>query len=290
MDQELNDLADLAWQLNRVKTFIDKGKILPKQRFKSYYPFKRSPFERAWERVNIVSLDPQTCWTWSGSNTHGYGQVRQGSGAMGTGRLIRVARLVFHVLIAPIATGFIKEDDKHEAWVSHKCKEPSCCRPSHLRLVATQEWWNVHAHNLSPVVYGEEAIGSKLTNHAVEQIRVLRTQGCSPGEIFRKGLYRIGEVPSVNLKTIQKAVYGNTFKNITVPKYPKVMIIYFPKNIGSKNAASKLSEQNVAVIKKLLSFFPETRRHNSKIIAARLGVKWKTILNVMYGVRWKHVS
>lgn len=66
------------------------------------------------------------CWIWTGTlDNHGYGQV-----AIGGGRITRVHRVVYRLLVGPIPDGM--EPD-------HLCRARACARPDHLEPVTHRE-------------------------------------------------------------------------------------------------------------------------------------------------------
>lgn len=75
--------------------------------------------ERFWKKVR----KSKGCWTWTGSKSrHGYGQLRTGRGK---GRLELAPRISWRLANGPIPDGLC---------VLHKCDNPPCVRPSHLKL------------------------------------------------------------------------------------------------------------------------------------------------------------
>lgn len=87
---------------------------------------KRSVLVRVLDRLDrdpgeIVVPDLGPCWPWRGArNSAGYGVVRDDVGA-----LVLVHRVVLSTAIGrPIADGL---------WALHRCDNPPCARPAHLR-------------------------------------------------------------------------------------------------------------------------------------------------------------
>jgi hypothetical protein len=81
-------------------------------------------FGRMLPRINVVG----DCWEWQGSRTaQGYGRIRIG-GRQGTVNYAH--RRMYELLVGPIPVGFE---------LDHLCRNPPCCRPSHLEPVTRQE-------------------------------------------------------------------------------------------------------------------------------------------------------
>jgi|SRR5690606_17068317 len=81
--------------------------------------------ERFWAKVSKDPEHPKGCWEWLGSKTHeGYGRFRIGDKGKGAHRV----SYMWHI-------GEISEG--HE--VDHKCHNPSCVRPDHLRLLTQMQ-------------------------------------------------------------------------------------------------------------------------------------------------------
>lgn len=110
-----------------------------------------------WENVDE---DASGCWIWLGyKQKFGYGQVRI------NGKLHKTHRYAYEQTYGPIPDGLV---------VLHKCDNPSCCNPEHLRL-------GTHADNVADRVskgrtktghlYGESNPDAKLTWEQVQSIR-----------------------------------------------------------------------------------------------------------------------
>jgi hypothetical protein len=167
-----------------------------------------------------------------------------------------------------------------------------CARPSHLSLDLLGEIGKRNSLNGAPShpLYGQESLTAKLTDKVVQHIRGLRAQGIGPTEIHREGLYQLRGVPPVKLEAIMNALNGHTFPHLPIPFYPKVKPQIHFKNIGERNGQAKLQERTVRIIKQVLKISPSMKRHNCKVIAARLGVSWKTIQKIETGERWASIK
>jgi hypothetical protein len=68
-----------------------------------------------------IKEDDHGCWVWGGyTDRHGYGQIRI------EGRSLWVHRATYAIFKRSIPDGYE---------IDHKCKNPSCCNPAHLRAV-----------------------------------------------------------------------------------------------------------------------------------------------------------
>lgn len=89
---------------------------------------KRSPEERFWAKVDR-SRGPNACWVWMGSlATNGYGQFRV------DGRLVRVHRFAYELLVGPIPEGAELDHDCHtrDRDCIGRCEHRRCVNPLHL--------------------------------------------------------------------------------------------------------------------------------------------------------------
>lgn len=74
-----------------------------------------------------IFITPQGCWRWVGAlDKKGYGLL------WFRGRVERIHRVMYSWSFGPIPRGIKKR--KFEQ-IDHLCNNPSCCNPSHLRLV-----------------------------------------------------------------------------------------------------------------------------------------------------------
>lgn len=84
-------------------------------------PPKKTLQQRFWEKVEKTP----TCWNWTGaSDQHGYGQIRF------DGFAHRSHRVSYEFSNGPIPEGL---------YLDHKCHNPACVNPEHLRPVTQKQ-------------------------------------------------------------------------------------------------------------------------------------------------------
>lgn len=136
-----------------------------------------------------VKPGPNGCLEWQGSkHSFGYGDFRL------DGQHWLVHRFVYTVLFGEIPAGMI---------VMHKCDNPSCCNPEHLKL-------GTHLNNVLDKEMkgrgnaGEQNGMSTLTRADVEAIRLKVIQGVRQ--------IRLAEEYGVNRSCISKIINGTHWK------------------------------------------------------------------------------
>ena len=70
------------------------------------------------------------CWIWTGASWKGYGITSTGYKADGNQRQVMAHRLMYELLIGPIAPGLD---------LDHLCRNPPCVNPAHLEPVTRRE-------------------------------------------------------------------------------------------------------------------------------------------------------
>jgi len=106
----------------------------------------------------VIRRGTDECWGWIGFKHKGYGRVRVGPRAVGA------HRIAYELYIAPITDGLT---------VLHKCDNPECTNPKHLRL-GTNADNNLDRDTKGRVAVGERSSSAKLTEAAVREIRLVR--------------------------------------------------------------------------------------------------------------------
>lgn len=104
----------------------------------------------------VRRTDIRSCWIWTGvKNEHGYGWFRL------DGRYVFAHRFIFEQSGSYIPPGIS---------ILHKCDNPSCVNPLHLRM-GTQQENNRDRDRKGRVAHGERCALSKLKEHQVLAIR-----------------------------------------------------------------------------------------------------------------------
>lgn len=97
---------------------------------------KKAQARPAYERVfaRVVVDDEMGCWLWpgasTGSETHPYGMVREGSRSDGTRRTRATHIVLWEYFEGPVPEGLE---------LDHLCRVTLCCNPGHLEPVTHQE-------------------------------------------------------------------------------------------------------------------------------------------------------
>lgn len=145
--------------------------------------------ERLWRRVKKGA----ECWEWSGGvNGGGYGQIRVGGAGS---KKEMVHRFVYRTEIGPIPRGLV---------VMHKCDNPRCVRPAHLRLGTPRENTQDMIAKGRDTISGERHSNAKLTEQDVRYIRANADRG--PTALARE----IG----VSLMSVQHVIKRRTWKHV----------------------------------------------------------------------------
>jgi hypothetical protein len=87
-------------------------------------------FRSALERIFLqIKKAKSGCWIWTGAKSHGYAVIRMGHGKDG-----------YNLLVHRVMLGFKRGSWKYgDLEPHHKCENPSCVRPSHLKMVSHRE-------------------------------------------------------------------------------------------------------------------------------------------------------
>ena len=174
----------------------------PKRGVGQHGPSRTPVCIRFWEKVQIG----QTCWTWTGDKTNGYGRF------WFKGQNISAHRYSYETQVGPIPEGLL---------VCHHCDNPSCVRPSHL-FVGTQKenlqdciskgryptgdkiWQKTQPEK---VLRGERAGNSKLTE--AQAITIWSMANC--GML----LTEVADLFDISFVTVSSIKRGKTWQHAT---------------------------------------------------------------------------
>lgn len=149
--------------------------------------------ERFWSKV----VKTETCWNWIASrDTKGYGLFGLG-GSGNTGLAHRLSH-AWH--FGPIPKG---------AEVMHRCDNPACIRPDHLRLGTHHDNMTDCAKKGRAGQLGEKSFRSHLNPEAIKVIRFLAARGVD--------CKRIGLAYGLSIFGISCIVRGTTWKHLPGP-------------------------------------------------------------------------
>jgi hypothetical protein len=144
---------------------------------------RKTTEERFWAKVNKDGPIPEhcpelgPCWVWTrAKDARGYGKIGIPRGLVGKYTTATTHRLSYEWEFDPIPDGLI---------ILHRCDNPPCCRPSHLRLgTQSDNAKDTIAKGRHPFLCdktrirrGEENSFATLTEDSVRLIRKLRQEG-----------------------------------------------------------------------------------------------------------------
>jgi hypothetical protein len=132
--------------------------------------------ERVVKRFWVKVRKGAGCWNFSAARSRfGYGQFAL------DGKIVPAHRVAWMLEMGPIARGL---------FIMHRCDNPSCVRPKHLRLATAQENQTDKALK-GRSTYGAKNPNSKLTEAQVHTIDRLKARGWFHRQIAEKmGLNR----------------------------------------------------------------------------------------------------
>lgn len=123
--------------------------------------------ERFWPKVD--KRGPDDCWEWKGGKIPaGYGIIR------GHGKVLKAHRVAWELTNGPIPEG----EGWHGTCVLHKCDNPGCVNPAHLRLGPQSENINdMYRKKRDADPHGEANGNSRLVKEQVLGVRALLEEG-----------------------------------------------------------------------------------------------------------------
>ena len=132
-----------------------------------------------------IDRKPSGCWEWTGVRSHlGYGKVRSGGRAPKCGILLLAHRAMWELTCGPIPDGLC---------VLHKCDNPPCVNPAHLRL-GTKAENSREAIERGLMPRGIDRWNAKLTEDLVRHIRLASGSQRAIAEQFGVSQQAVGKV------------------------------------------------------------------------------------------------
>ena len=171
----LPSLTSTSARLGKTSTKMvgRRGCTLPSTTNHRTWLMSKSLGERFWEKVNCTGTHQphmaSCCWEWTGSkNPDGYGRFNLGVAHGGK-------RERPHALSLSFGLGYMP------AYVMHRCDNPACVRPSHLRE-------GTHSENTQEAYDKNRQPLQKLSKDDLQDIR----SRCARGELQKSIAKRYG--------------------------------------------------------------------------------------------------
>lgn len=122
--------------------------------------------DRFWSKVDKRS--DGECWPWlGGTSRKGYGRFRVGSRTDGSTRKVQAHRMAFELSGGVVPPGL---------FVLHRCDNPCCCNPGHLRVgthLENMAEMRARGRRVGRSRRGEDVCHAKLNERSVRRIRAL---------------------------------------------------------------------------------------------------------------------
>jgi hypothetical protein len=161
---------------------------------------ERTLEDRYWDFVSreglLIRHDLGRCWSWTGWKQKGYGKLNAGNGTKRT--------LLAHIVSWDI---HFPDQPRGDLCVLHKCDNPECGRPEHLRLgtKADNNYDKVaKGRNVSP--RGELSGHARFTEQQVREIR--STYSGARGELTALAR-RFGVTPTAIKSIVNRKNWGH---------------------------------------------------------------------------------
>ena len=147
------------------------------------------PSERFWSQVDIG--EPDACWIWKGKQDQGYGRFYMGS------KRVYAHRAAWHLTYGPIPRGLN---------VLHKCDEPACVNPKHLRL-GTQRQNMKDMVEKGRSLAGERNPGAKLKEDQVKEILRIHGEG-------KLNMKEISRLVGISYNVVRRIIKREDWKHV----------------------------------------------------------------------------
>jgi len=113
--------------------------------------------EKFWDRVDVRL--PDDCWLWTGSKSHGYGNMRVGY------ETVRAHRIAWELH---------NREKLGDRMACHKCDVPLCCNPGHIYagdILTNSRDMDDRGRRTGAALKGESSSGAILKEEDVRDIR-----------------------------------------------------------------------------------------------------------------------
>ena len=212
---------------------------------------------RFWSKIRVLGEDE--CWIWTAHlDAQGYGRF-----------WLNGKSWLAHRLAYLLANGVIPEGLQ----INHRCNNPPCCNPRHLKHGTQQDNMNDMV-NAERQARGETHGRTELTEAQVVKIRDLYASGdCTQADLAE----RFG----VTGGTISQTITGETWAHIDGAGKPWDGT----RAKGERNAAAKLTEDDVRTIRRLYA----QGGYSYRALGRRYGVGFTTIRQAVKRQTWTHI-
>jgi hypothetical protein len=145
-------------------------------------------------RVRQLPTMPDPCWEWTGGlDADGYGRTKV------KGVTLRLHRIFFQLFVGDVQSMQL---------VRHRCDNPPCCNPNHLRKGTHQD--NIADRNERfRTAFGVRNGTAKLDDDKVSELRRRYERGESSPALARE----IG----LSTSTMQNVLFGRTWRHVPNP-------------------------------------------------------------------------
>lgn len=235
-------------------------------------PVSQKTLNRFWAKVDIPS-DKSLCWNWNGAVTSGCGCFR-----LDNSSTIKVHRFVYLLHLGEIPDG---------KRVLHKCRNPLCCNPSHLKLgeeveerfwrqvaIAGQDDCWLWKSRCAINGYGQFSIKKK----TLVASRVAYELSYGPIPDKHLVCHKCDNPPCCNPRHLFLGTCKENQEDMTKKGRGR-----FGERAGR---SAKLTEGDIPEIRKYL----ESGNYSQEQIAQKFGVNQATVSCIKRGVRWSHVN